>query len=307
MADERPSALPRDGPALLAFKTANTAPPGRRWDAAGATAILDDPAARLREIADFAELSPSAADADAAAEADAPADAGAPADADAAAEADTPAVAAARAMATAMLASTRADADLNPWLARMHEILADVDDDEPELPVEVSACVLLGDQLVACEVEMLIELGVTHVLNASDTCPWDAELPRTYADAGIAYLELGADDMLGYDMRPHVDASRAFIDAARRGGGRCLVHCQAGVNRSAFIACACELLLHERRAVLGAVARLKSARGLVLLNRSFRRQLLEFARENGLLGECTGDGAGRGVAEAERKRRRPAA
>ena len=39
----------------------------------------------------------------------------------------------------------------------------------------------------------------------------------------------------------------------------------------------------------------------------FISAISDYRYENGLLGECTGDGAGRGVAEAERKRRRPAA
>ena len=62
-----------------------------------------------------------------------------------------------------------------------------------------------------------------------------------------------------------------------------MCHCSAGINRSGFVAVAL-LLLHERRGVLDAVRHVKLARGNCLLNASFQVQLLELAREKGLLG-----------------------
>ena len=38
-------------------------------------------------------------------------------------------------------------------------------------------------------------------------------------------------DLLGYEMRQHWSRAAAFIRYAREGGGRCLVHCAAGINR----------------------------------------------------------------------------
>ena len=81
----------------------------------------------------------------------------------------------------------------------------------------------------------------------------------------------------------HQAAASAFIREVAASGGRCLIHCWAGVNRSGVLACA-ELLLAERLPVLEVVARAKRARGTILWNESFQLQLVVLAEEHGLLG-----------------------
>ena len=46
-------------------------------------------------------------------------------------------------------------------------------------------------------------------------------------------------------MQQHLMGAFEFIEQARRGGGKCLVHCVKGVNRSGFIAVAFSTL-HRR-------------------------------------------------------------
>ena len=83
----------------------------------------------------------------------------------------------------------------------------------------------------------------------------------------------------------------------------CLIHCHAGINRSGVLATA-HLMLAERLPVLEAVARVKEVRGNVLCNHSFQSQLVQLARDNGLLGPQP---EGRHVsAMRDRKPRRPA-
>merc|ERR1711998_225530 len=90
--------------------------------------------------------------------------------------------------------------------------------------------------------------------------------------------------MGGYPIvSQHLARASAFIRKARDEGGRCLIHCQAGVNRSACLAVA-ELMLSERLPVVQAVARSKKARGVLLSNHSFQAQLVALARANDLLG-----------------------
>lgn len=115
------------------------------------------------------------------------------------------------------------------------------------------------------------------MLNASDL-PLPSPPPT-------AYLQLNARDEIGYDIRQHCDAASAFIQGARDVGGVCLVHCQAGVNRSGFLVVV-EYMQSEQVAVLEAVRHCKRARGRILLNRSFQIQLLQYARDHGLLGDA---------------------
>ena len=62
-----------------------------------------------------------------------------------------------------------------------------------------------------------------------------------------------------------------------------LVHCVAGVNRSGLIAAAA-LMVNDGVDVVKAVERVKVARGTLLYNKGFQRQLVELAHEEGRLG-----------------------
>lgn len=158
----------------------------------------------------------------------------------------------------------------------MDHFAPSMDNEEPELPVKIMEHLYLGDIIAAEDVARLRALGITHVLQCADT--------KAGADYGdMQTLMLGARDEEGYNMRQHLPAAGAFIESARACGGRCLVHCMAGINRSGFVAAA-ELMLHEKLEVLEALWRCFSARGLILLNMSFRYQLLHTAEEHGLLG-----------------------
>ena len=82
-------------------------------------------------------------------------------------------------------------------------------------------------------VGLLNELGITHVVNAA------MEIPSYHEGGGITYLRLDLDDS---NEDEHVkkiveclESSFAFIDKAISDGGAVLVHCQAGISRSATI------------------------------------------------------------------------
>ena len=173
-----------------------------------------------------------------------------------------------------------------PWLKAMRDQLAQRQHDDaqpPKLPVELLPHLVYGDRKCAADHSRLRELGVTHVLNCAGAAG-DVRRDGAALD-GVSYLTLEADDEEGYPMiRRHLGAARAHIRAAEAGGGRCLVHCVAGVNRSGVL-CAAEYMLRARVPVLEAVARCRRARGRAFLwNESFQEQLVVLAREEGLLG-----------------------
>jgi protein-tyrosine phosphatase len=175
---------------------------------------------------------------------------------------------------------------LEPWLDAVRDILSRDVALPPRLPVLVSgvegSALLLGDANCAADLQMLRAHGVTHVLNASDVSePW---LEDTYEEENISFDQLDAEDVKNYDMRQHLARSTEFIAAAREGGGACLVHCSAGINRSGFLVVA-ELIVRQRMLLLDAVAHCKSLRGTILTNDAFVHQLAELASDEGLLGE----------------------
>lgn len=152
-----------------------------------------------------------------------------------------------------------------------------------DLPVEILPHLLLGDKRAARDVERLKDLAVTHVLNVAGEVGANADID--YASRGIRHENLHAEDEEGYPMlAKHLQRARAFIAQARKAGGRCLVHCVAGINRSGVL-CAAEVLLGEQVPVLEAVRRCRRARGSnYLSNRTFQIELVLLAAAHGLLG-----------------------
>lgn len=253
------TSLPCDGNALAAFKASNLPPENQRWRAA---VVLDDPDARLAELEGFSEL-------------------------DQAEAGDNPNEAIARQAAHTRSVELRAactpDDELAPYFERSTVLLASRSAEPPDLPVTVAPNLLLGDADAAADVAALAERGVTHVLNASDEAP-ERSTSDAYARAGIVCRQLGAVDDILYDMRVHLSDSAAFVEDAISKGGTCLVHCVAGINRSGFIVGGL-CMLRGQRPVLEVLAELKRVRGTVLLNQAFQLQLLNVARDHGLLGD----------------------
>ncbi|EGB11007.1 hypothetical protein AURANDRAFT_62234 [Aureococcus anophagefferens] len=175
------------------------------------------------------------------------------------------------------------------------------------LPVDVvPGEVYLGDAVCARDVARLQSLHITHVLNAAGAAA--AAPAAAYAAAGIETLVLEARDEPGYPMLAnHLDAARAFLAKARRGGGAVLVHCVQGLNRSGVLVAA-DLMLEERRSVLDAVRHCRARRGNECVsNKTFQRDLVDLARREDLLGPPPGAPGGAVAQEAPPRPAAPAA
>ncbi|KAL6785276.1 hypothetical protein ACKKBG_A03170 [Auxenochlorella protothecoides x Auxenochlorella symbiontica] len=89
----------------------------------------------------------------------------------------------------------------------------------------------LSDAVGASSMHTLRHLGITHILNATE------DLLGPDEGLGAAWIRCALRDVEEEDITPHIEAATAFIDGARAGGGRVLVHCHAGRSRS------CSLIL----------------------------------------------------------------
>lgn len=155
--------------------------------------------------------------------------------------------------------------------------------EQVKLPVQIMPHLLLGDKMCARDVVRLRELGVTHVLNAAGQDGVNSEID--FDALGIKHANVDGKDVPGYPMlERHLGFSRSFIKAAFDSGGRCLVHCLHGKNRSAVLVAA-EVMLHEQISVLEAVSLCRRERGSSFLtNESFQLELVELASRHYLLG-----------------------
>ena len=148
-------------------------------------------------------------------------------------------------------------------------------------PTKILDYLYIGSYWDANNPQYLQRLGITHVLNCTanqsnpDRCPY-------HADTGILWYEgLPAIDKETYDILQHVDAANTFINKAMT-GGKVLVHCTMGVNRSVVLV-ACYMIGVLKMTLLHTVKTLKERRGTVLRNVGFQRQLVTYAKRKGQL------------------------
>ena len=180
-------------------------------------------------------------------------------------------------------------ADDAPHLAAIDALVRRRIDAPGALPVALAPELLLSDWAgVADAAALRRDLGVTHVFSCIEGTylSRDDAIAR-YAAAGIAYDGVRADDDDAYPMlRRHFERFLAFVEPLRgaRGGSaaRCVVHCAGGMNRSGVLAVA--YVCHTRRwNLLRAVEHCSDARGPLVWNAGFQRELVRFARDRGLV------------------------
>ncbi|XP_063233841.1 dual specificity protein phosphatase 10-like [Bacillus rossius redtenbacheri] len=126
----------------------------------------------------------------------------------------------------------------------------------------------LGNARDAADLGCLRARGVTRVLNVT------SHLPGYHEHRGISYKQLPASDSGQQNLKQYFEEAFAFIEEARQTGASVLVHCQAGVSRSATIAIA-YIMKHKRLSVGDAYRLVKSARPIISPNLNFMGQLVE--------------------------------
>uniref|UniRef100_A0A673G6B6 protein-tyrosine-phosphatase n=1 Tax=Sinocyclocheilus rhinocerous TaxID=307959 RepID=A0A673G6B6_9TELE len=131
-------------------------------------------------------------------------------------------------------------------------------------PVEILPFLFLGSAHHSSRRETLERCGITAVLNVSSSCP-------NLFEEELQYKTLKVEDSLAADIRVLFPEAIHFIG----NGGRVLVHCQAGISRSATICLA--YLIHARRVSLNeAFDFVKCRRQVISPNLAFMGQLLQF-------------------------------
>ncbi|KAM7415948.1 hypothetical protein PAMA_018152 [Pampus argenteus] len=135
-------------------------------------------------------------------------------------------------------------------------------------PVELLPFLFLGSAIHSSRRETLAAAGITAVLNVSSSCP-------NFYEGEFQYLRITVEDSLAADIRASFSTAIAFIDSVKQSGGRVLVHCQAGISRSATICLA--YLMHTQRVRLEeAFDFVKQRRQVISPNLAFMGQLLQF-------------------------------
>jgi len=135
----------------------------------------------------------------------------------------------------------------------------------------------LGNEDAATTRTILDERKITHVLVAGS----HLDMPFV---PDITYKQLDLQDFPDQDIKQYFEEAAKFIYSALKEGKSVLVHCAAGISRSATIVVAYLMLINN----LGfeeAFELLKSKRSIVYPNSGFKSQLQAFGEElkSGLL------------------------
>ncbi|KAK6998110.1 dual specificity protein phosphatase 10 [Biomphalaria glabrata] len=147
---------------------------------------------------------------------------------------------------------------------------------EPEIEAAVASQVLpflyLGNERDAKDLSRLRSLNIGYVLNVT------SHVPQYYDEQGIKYKRIPASDSAQQNLKQYFEEAIEYIDDARQNNARVLIHCHAGVSRSATITIA-YLLKHTRMAMADAYKFVKGKRPIISPNFNFMGQLLEFEQD----------------------------
>ena len=182
------------------------------------------------------------------------------------------------------LASLVIDPDDYIYLRQMKTVLdSPPNRGPPQMPTQLAKHLFIGTLKNADDISLLQTLGITHVINCAGTRNFDLTKSPYSNDSGITnFFMIPAEDHADYDIMHHFSDAFAFLDRCKKLGGKALVHCNLGINRSGAI-CAAYMMVDQHIPLLEVISVLKSKRSVVICNKGFRRQLVRFARAKGLL------------------------
>ncbi|MBN3272019.1 DUS4 phosphatase, partial [Polyodon spathula] len=135
-------------------------------------------------------------------------------------------------------------------------------------PVEILPFLYLGSAYHASRKDMLDSLGITALLNVSSNCP-------NHFEGYYQYKCIPVEDNHKADISSWFIEAIEYIDSIKSFNGRVLVHCQAGISRSATI-CLAYLMKKKLLKLEEAFEFVKQRRSIISPNFSFMGQLLQF-------------------------------
>lgn len=129
--------------------------------------------------------------------------------------------------------------------------------------------IFIGDMWSASDENYLKINNVTHVLNMTPI--------KLKNHKDIIHHNIELDDTIDQDILNILDESFEFINTSKKENGNILVHCQAGVSRSASIVIA-YLMARENITYNNSLEHVRKDRPIICPNKGFVRQLLEFEK-----------------------------
>ncbi|XP_020497791.1 dual specificity protein phosphatase 8 isoform X2 [Labrus bergylta] len=147
-------------------------------------------------------------------------------------------------------------------------------------PTRILSHLYLGSQKDVLNKDLMAQNGITYVLNASNTCPKPDFISESH------FMRIPVNDNYCEKLLPWLDKTNEFIDKAKVSNCRVIVHCLAGISRSATIAIA-YIMKTMGLSSDDAYRFVKDRRPSISPNFNFLGQLLEFEKGLQLLQALT--------------------
>lgn len=142
-------------------------------------------------------------------------------------------------------------------------------------PTEILPHLFIGTAKDSSNYELLKTLGITAILNVSSSCP-------SYFEDSFDYKRIPVEDAYHEDLLTKFRDAADFIETHYQKGGKVLVHCFAGISRSATVSIS-YLMLSKGWSMHQAFEFCRERRPCVSPNFNFMGQLLSFQQE---LSQC---------------------
>ncbi|KJE95743.1 protein-tyrosine-phosphatase [Capsaspora owczarzaki ATCC 30864] len=142
-------------------------------------------------------------------------------------------------------------------------------------PSQILPLLYLGNQYNGTDLQVLNKFHFKFVLNVARECPFLPEQQATMSDVRCKKCDLA--DSFNENISKVFETAFAFIDEAIQAKQRVLVHCLAGISRSATITIAYMMRTYRMR-LHDAYAFVKQRRPMISPNINFMGQLVEYER-----------------------------
>jgi len=150
------------------------------------------------------------------------------------------------------------------------------DDDEEKSngPTQILDFMFLGSQQDALDPEVLKKHGISKIINLSENCPRPESVPNNTNH----FFRIPIKDSYSAKLLPHFDTAYEFLETAKKNNEKVLVHCLAGISRSATLAIA-YVMRSMAKTSDEAYKFVKSKRPSISPNFNFMGQLLEYEKQ----------------------------
>ena len=159
------------------------------------------------------------------------------------------------------------------WLKNVAGVKASGLNKDP--PCFIVPKLYLGDLVTARTIPLLGSFEITAVVNCMGPASGTGAL---YYGDGFCYTQFDFDDEEEFQIAPHFRAASQAISAALQANRSVLVHCSAGVSRSASITIA-HLMITNNWSLRKAYEVVAEGRPFILPNKGFVAQLQQLERE----------------------------